>query len=360
MIFFVHVALNNYPFLRKISTFSVQVHSLYKLVLNYGGPSPGQGCDTIMSKSSFSLTIIIPTKDRVQILSELLESIKALIDLNGICPAIIVADNGSEDSTFEQVTSLARNFPVPLNVIKVLRPGKSAAVNEAVKIAHGEFLAFLDDDVVVERNWLSAVEEFFQDGRFQVGQGAIHLPPSANPHTLHLVDLYRTVPRIAYDDTVSTLHSLNGANFFMTRNLFDRVGGFDERLGPGAAGTSEDVELAWRLIRSGAAIGYAPKAMVFHRIDPSRLTEEYFRQSHRRQGASRFAIREHSRLEIYSDLWRAVNQYAFYALLGKKRSRYRSKGRIYHYLGMLEARRQAQQSGQVQHELAARSPSLFK
>ena len=219
---------------------------------------------------------------------------------------------------------------------------------------------FLDDDVVVEKNWLSAVEDFFQDGRFQVGQGAIHLPLSANPHTLQLVDLYRTVPRIEYDDTVSSLRSLNGANFFITRELFDRIGGFDERLGPGASGTSEDVELAWRLVRSGIAIGYAPKAMAFHRIDPSRLTEEYFRQSHRRQGASRFVIREHSRLEIYSDLWRAINQYSFYALFGKKRSRYRSKGRIYHYLGMLEARRRAQQSGQVQHELTARSPSLFK
>jgi glucosyl-dolichyl phosphate glucuronosyltransferase len=313
-----------------------------------------------MSESSFSLTIIIPTKDRVQILIELLESIQALADLNRIHLELIVADNGSEDSTFEAVASLAQNFPVPLKVIKVLRPGKSAAANEAVKIADGEFLAFLDDDVVVEQNWLLALEEFFQDGSFPVGQGAIHLPLSANPHTLHLVDLYRTVPRIEYDDTVSSLHSLNGANFFMTRDIFNRVGGFDERLGPGASGTSEDVELAWRLTRSGFAIGYARKAIVFHRVDPSRLTEEYFRQSHRRQGASRFVIREHSRLEIYSDLWRAINQYGFYALLGKKRSRYRSKGRIYHYLGMLEARRRAQHLAQAKHELPARSPSLIK
>lgn len=313
-----------------------------------------------MNLQTNRLSIIVPSKDRVAILAELLESLRQLLPSKRIQPEIIVADNGSEDTTFDVVTSLAEDFPAPLKIIKVLRPGKSAAINEAVKIADGDLLAFLDDDVVVEQNWLSAVEEFFQDGRFPVGQGAIHLPPSANPHTLHLVDLYRTVPRIDYDATVSSLHSLNGANFFMTRDLFNRVGGFDERLGPGAAGTSEDVELAWRLIRSGFAIGYAPQAMVFHRIDPSRLTEEYFRQSHRRQGASRFVIREHSRLEIYSDLWRAINEYGFYTLFGKKRSRYRSKGRIYHYLGMREARRQARQSAQAKHELAARSPSLIE
>ena len=289
----------------------------------------------------FHLSIIVPSKDRVAIVTELLESLRRLLPTKRIQPEVIVADNGSKDPTFEQVTSLAKDFPAPLKVIKVLRPGKSAAVNEAVKIAAGDFLAFLDDDVVVEQNWLLAVEEFFQDGHWQVGQGAIHLPSSANPHTVHLVDVYRTVPRIEYDATVSTVRSLNGANFFMTRDLFNRVGGFDERLGPGASGTSEDVELAWRLIRAGVAIGYTPKAMVFHRVDPSRLTEEYFRQSHRRQGASRFVIRKHSRLDIYSDLWWSINQYAFYALLGKQRSRYRSKGRIYHYLGMLEARRKA-------------------
>lgn len=313
-----------------------------------------------MTPDTFCLSIIVPTKDRLQVLSQLLESLRQFAASKNVRPEIIVADNGSEDATFEQVTSLAKDFPTPLKVIKVLRPGKSAAVNEAVKIAEGNLLAFLDDDVMVEKNWLSEVGEFFQDRHFQVGQGAIHLPSSANPHTVHLVDLYRTVPRIEYDATVSTVRSLNGANFFMTRDLFNRVGGFDERLGPGASGTSEDVELARRLIRLGVEIGYSPKAMVFHRVEPERFTEEYFRQSHRRQGASRFVIREHSRLEIYSDLWRAINYYAFYALFGKQRSRYRSKGRIYHYLGMLEARRKAQQSAQMKHELAVRSPSLFK
>jgi len=313
-----------------------------------------------MNLQANCLSIIVPSKDRVAILTELLESLRRLVLSGRIQPEIIVADNGSEDPTFEDVTALAKDFPTPLKVIKVLRPGKSAAANEAVKSADGDLLAFLDDDVVVEKNWLSAVEEFFQTGGFPVGQGTIQLPPSADADVLRRVDLYRTVPRLEYDATVSRLHSLNGANFFMTRELFDRVGGFDERLGPGASGTSEDVELAWRLTRSGVAIGYAPQAMVFHRIDPSRLTEEYFRQSHRRQGASRFVIREHSRLEIYSDLWRAIYQYGFYALFGKERSRYRSKGRIYHYLGMLEARRQAQQSAQAKHEVAARSPSLIK
>lgn len=306
------------------------------------------------------LSIIIPSKDRVSILSELLQSLCALEPSHRIRTEIIVADNASRDQTFACVTSLAKDFPAPLKIIKVLRAGKSAAINEAVKIATGDLLAFLDDDVVVTKKWLFAVEQFFQDGRFHVGQGAIQLPPSADAQTRRLVNLYRTVPRLEYDPDVSTLHSLNGANFFITRELFHRVGGFDERLGPGASGTSEDVEFAWRLIRTGVSIGYAPNAVVFHRIDPSRLTDEYFKRSHWRQGASRFFIREHSRLKIYADLWRAINQYCFYTVFGKERNRYRSKGRIYHYLGMLEAYRKAQQSGRTEPQLTTHPRSLVK
>ncbi len=306
------------------------------------------------------LSIIVPTKDRMAAIMELLESLRRIASCDGVSAEIVVADNGSEDQTFDAVTSLVKDFPTPLKVIKVSRPGKSAAANEAVKSATGELLAFLDDDVVVEANWLCAVRDFFHDRGFQIGQGSILLPPQTDPATLRLVDLYRTVPRIEYDTTVSSVHSLNGANFFMTRELFERVGGFDERLGPGASGTSEDVELAWRVSRTGVTIGYAAKAVVFHRIDPSRLTEAYFRQSHRRQGASRFLMRAHSRLEIYLDLWRSINQYGFYTLFGKERSRYRSKGRIYHYLGMLEARRKARLSVRARAGLAPRSPSLIE
>lgn len=304
------------------------------------------------------LSILIPTKDRVQILSQLLNSLSALDEIGTIRTELIVVDNGSRDNTFDYVSSLAGDFPIPLRALKVPRAGKSAAINEAVKITNGDMLAFLDDDVILDKGWLVAVREFFQNASCQVGQGAIKVQPLDDPEVLRLVDLYRTVPRIEYDSDVSTLHSLNGANFFMPRELFNRVGGFDERLGPGASGTSEDVDLAWRLIRAGGTIGYAPKAVAYHRIDQSRLNEEYFEQSHRRQGASRFLIRKQSRVEIYFNLLRVFTQYGLYTLLGRERNRYRSKGRIYHYLGMIEAKRNAPRSASANRELKARSTSV--
>ena len=313
-----------------------------------------------MNIPSLRFTIIIPTKNRGQVLRQLLDSIGALNDVDRIRPEIIVADNNSSDDTWECINSMAKCFPTTIRSLRVERAGKSAAINEAVKRSTGNVLVFLDDDVIVEKTWLVAIREFFQNGNCQVGQGFIGLQPvpEDGPEITKLVEIYRTIPRLEYSPDVGTLHSLNGANFFMSRALFNRIGGFDERLGPGASGTSEDVDLARRLIRAGVSIGYAPKAVVYHRIDRDRLTDAYFKQSHRRQGASRFLIRKQGGAEILFNLLRVVTQYGYYTLLGQERNRYRSKGRIYHYLGMIEAKQNDSKPAGTKDDLRTRSPSL--
>ena len=294
-----------------------------------------------MTGSSLQLSVIIPTKNRGRILSELLESIRLLDDVGTIRPEVIAADNNSSDSTYDLATSVATDFPTTLRVLKVVKPGKSAAINAAAKLASGNVLAFLDDDVVVDHAWLTGVNDFYRQGKFAAGQGLIRLqaPERDDPEIIKLVQRYRTIPNLEHDPNVKPLHSLNGANFFVSRNAFELAGGFDERLGPGASGTSEDVDFARRLTRAGIAIGYVPRAIVYHRVERHRLTEEYFKQIHWRQGGSRFLIQRRGAAAILCDLTRVGIQYVFYTLIGKERNRYRSKGRIYHYLGMIAAKR---------------------
>lgn len=295
-----------------------------------------------MSAMAFHPTIIIPTKNRREILSELLDSIKQLASLHRIRPEVIVVDNNSRDDTHEYLTATARHFPTRMRYLGVLRPGKSAAINDAVAISTGNVLAFLDDDVVVDRAWLTSVEEYFQTGKHEVAQGAVRLqsPDGNDPEVQRLNQRYRTIPMIDYKSSLKEVRSLNGSNFFVRRAAFDRIGGFDERLGPGASGTSEDVEFAARSARCGIGIGFVPKAIVYHHVDRNRLTEDYFKQSHWRQGKSRLLIRDRGQVQIKVNLWHAYTQYAYYTLKGNERKRYRSKGRIYHYLSMIEAKRE--------------------
>src|SRR6266478_8387653 len=286
------------------------------------------------------LSIIISTRNRAALVQRLLESMKELVGLNRSQPQIIVGDNNSQDETWELLNKIARNFPVPLMLLKVKKLGKSAVMNEASRLAHGEVIAFLDDDVVVQENWLSAVEQFFQKHEYHAAQGVIRIRPlgAHNPEIHTLINRYRTIPNIDFGPDIKHSHSLDGANFAVSRQALNRVGAFDERLGPGASGTSEDVDFARRLRQEGFRIGYMREAIVYHSVDPRRLTEDYFRAHHKRQGHSRVLMNDKGIGRIFFDLGRATAQFAFYSLGKRERARYRSKGRIYHYLGMLETK----------------------
>ena len=108
-------------------------------------------------------------------LSGLFESIRCLDLLDHLRPEIIVADNDSRDETQCVMQAIARDFPSQIQILRVARPGKSAAVNDALGLAHGEYVAFLDDDVTVDRNWLKTLDAFIQKGEYQAGQGKIGL-----------------------------------------------------------------------------------------------------------------------------------------------------------------------------------------
>jgi GT2 family glycosyltransferase len=258
-----------------------------------------------------------------------------------IKPEIIVSDNCSKDQTWLGLQRIAADYPVPMSPLQATFPGKSSALNKAIAVARGDVLAFLDDDVVVEPAWLVALESHFGQFSHLAVQGTVLLPPrdSADPEILRLVDRYRTVRQVDFDGRTNETHSLNGANIAVRREVFDKVGKFDIRLGPGASGTSEDVEFAQRIRQAGIKIGYVKQAVVYHHVDRSRLTEAYFRSIHRQQGASRLLFKRQSAGRIIFDLGRVSAQYGFYSLFGGERNRYRSKGRVYHYLGMLESKR---------------------
>ena len=291
---------------------------------------------------ALTITVIIPTKNRCELIRELLDSLEKLRGLTRIQPNIIVGDNASSDSTPKIVEMRKTSFPTELILLNVSSPGKSAVLNQAIRRSTGEVLAFLDDDVVVDSSWLEEIENFFQSNRAHcVGQGRIRtgLGDAPDPEIRRLLQRYRTIPELEFPNDIGDLHSLNGANIAIRRTVFDRVGYFDERLGPGASGTSEDVELAQRIRKADMKIAYMNRAIVYHRVDRERLTEKYFKQTHWRQGASRFLMKKRSSAEIIYNLIRASGQYGYFTLFGKERDRYRSKGRIYHYLGMMDAKR---------------------
>jgi GT2 family glycosyltransferase len=283
-----------------------------------------------------NISVIIPTRNRAPMIKPLLDSFRRLSGLERLRPEIIIGDNDSDDGTWELLQHA--DDALRITPLRVRTPGKSSVLNAAIRAAHGDILLFIDDDVILDAGWLDAVVRFFENSNYQAGQGVVRIQAlgGEDAECQELVDRYRTIPTLEYHGSIKETHSLNGANMAIHRQVLDRIGPFDERLGPGASGTSEDVELARRILKAGIRIGYIRDAIVYHRVDRCRLTEEYFRLAHRRQGASRLLINNHSFGRVLWDLGRSCIQHGYYSLFGNERDFYRSKGRVFHYSAMLE------------------------
>jgi glucosyl-dolichyl phosphate glucuronosyltransferase len=286
-------------------------------------------------------SIIIATYDRVDFLRGLLAGIAAHFGKLDISHEVIVANNARDERIAEEIAKLTDEFPnsdrIALRHVREPLAGKCRAQNVAIRAAKGSIMVFFDDDIEVTPDWLTVAAEFFQRQEFDAMQGPILMPPEMehNQELLRAQQRFRTINFVKYRPGVTEIKTLTGANIAVRRAVFTRIGYFNEDLGPGRSGISEDVEFAQRLVRSGGRIGYEPRAGVYHRVDWSRLTEEFFRQRHEQQGRSRLIYKKQSLLSIVPNFLRSIWTLGWYSLVRNERKKYRAKGRYFHYRAML-------------------------
>ncbi len=286
-------------------------------------------------------SIIIASYDRVDSLHRLLRGIEQYFGGLGITYEVIVANNARDEKVAQEYTRLVDEFRnsgrITFREVREPLAGKCRAQNAAILQAKGSVLAFFDDDVEITPQWLSVAAEFFQQKHFDAMQGPILMPPEMehNEEFLRAQQRFRTINFVKYRAGVTEIDTLTGANMAVRREVFGRIGYFNEELGPGRSGISEDVEFAQRLLRSGGKIGYEPRAGVYHIVDWSRLTEGFFRQRHEQQGRSRLIYKKQSLAAIIANLGRSLWTLGWYSLAGNERKKYRAKGRYFHYRAML-------------------------
>ena len=288
------------------------------------------------------VTLIIPTYNRARSLKRLLDSLE-LLDWPG--PAtleVLVVDNGSTDGTQDLLaTELAKPRKFAFAVVEEKQKGKASALNSGLRSAKGEVIVVIDDDVVVHPLCLTKHLEAYRLTNFYAIQGPI-LPGvdvNGNPASPDKLREYN-IPHIDYGEQICEIRGLTGTNMSFKREVFAKVGFFDARLGPGAAGFSEDTEYSMRIRRAGFKIGYTPHAIVYHELNPDRYGRQYNRMVEYRKGLSRSLYRQDSiPLRVIPNLVANCVRYGFYRLLGKTQKAYKTEGRIMKCWGYLAGKR---------------------
>jgi glycosyltransferase involved in cell wall biosynthesis len=287
------------------------------------------------------ISIIIPTRNRARSLKQLLDSLAVVVTPPLTSVEIVVVNNGSTDETvnlLREEALIAR--PQELVVLEEQRPGKSNAVNCALCVARGDLLMLLDDDVSVDPQWLVKHIEAYKQTEFAAIQGRILAGKDfegrpADPSRLREYN----IPLSGYGEQVTTIQGLTGTNMSFKRGVFERVGLFDLRLGPGASGFSEDTEFSMRIRKAGFKIGYTPHAIVYHELNPARYGPAYNRDVEFRKGVSRSIYRHDSILfRIVPNLAADCVRYGIYRLLGWNQKVYRTEGRLMKRWGYLTGR----------------------
>ncbi|MFZ0889408.1 MAG: glycosyltransferase [Candidatus Binataceae bacterium] len=235
------------------------------------------------------LSVIIATHARPAALARLVNSLAQQLEPDK--RELLIADNGTPEPA-----ALPATAPAHIHLHDP-RPGKCRMQNDAIRAARGEIIVCLDDDLVAAPHYLDEVERFFEEHReFAAMKGKI-LAADDPRQKLGPEAVYLDLPIADHGERIIEVRGVLGANMAFRRSALDKVGLFDERLGPGAAGHEEETEMSARLRRAGLRIGYAPGAIVYHEVDPARADRDRFIRIARERGRCRTIHENHTRAE---------------------------------------------------------------
>jgi glycosyltransferase involved in cell wall biosynthesis len=237
------------------------------------------------------VTIAICTKDGSEGVERLLTSLSgqaALLPEGSGGFEILVVDNASSD---DRVHQLSARWP-GVRYIEEPRAGLNFARNRALREARGELMAFLDDDVIVDRLWSVGLADAWADNRDAGAFTGQVLPLELETDAQILFEFRggfrRGFDRIRYGPVLpgNRLYPGGagifgaGANMAYTTAVVRRLGGFDEALDTGAElPGGGDLDMFYRIIRAGYTLVYEPRFLVFHqhRRDMKALLRQYRR-----------------------------------------------------------------------------------
>ena len=197
------------------------------------------------------VSVVIPTLGR-ELLRGCLEALAAA----NVHPArVIVVDQGRVDA----LERMAREFcaaGLDVHYLPSTRTGRSAGLNDGIRHVRTDFLAITDDDCIPAPDWVATAATLLRrepgtivTGRVEAGVEGIQLSVSTER-----VPAVQSRPRLTFD-------RLSGGNMAIAAEVARRIGPFDEDV---CLRTAEDAEYAYRALRSGFPIRYAPDLVVTH------------------------------------------------------------------------------------------------
>ena len=251
---------------------------------------------------------------------------------------LIIVDNNSTDNLREVVQDFTQKSKLNVRYLFEGKPGLSHARNKGIGEARGNYIAFTDDDCIVDRPWLiSILEEFDSDPDLSGLGGRAELYNTEDKP----VSIRTSRERHLFVSHNQLFNLIPGCNMAFRRKVFDAVGNFDPDFGAGARiPSAEDTDFYYRVYKTGLKLLYSPDILIYH--NHGRCTDEQVQALKRGyligRGAlyCKYILRGDGiilKMALRENFWRIINllknsfrgksiikeiKYTYYLLLGVK------------------------------------------
>lgn len=257
------------------------------------------------NNSTPAISVAICTYNRAELLNSALQTLCEQT-INKSHYEVIVVDNNSKDSTHAVTSTFTLRYP-NIRYCFEIQQGLSYARNRAWREAKGTYVAYVDDDCKIPKQWLTIAMKIID----QIAPAAFGGPYYAfynSPKPYWWKDSYETYEQSQVSRPLRRLEYLRGGNIFFRRKVLDAINGFDVEFGMSGKklGYGEETELQRRVRATmpSEIIYYDPKLNVFHLVRPEKMTWRYILNS-------RFAGGRH----VYRMFWEKPPQESRFQLI---------------------------------------------
>jgi glycosyltransferase involved in cell wall biosynthesis len=229
------------------------------------------------------ISVINCTYNRDKYIGQLLDSL-AKNDYPETNYEIILVDNNCTDNTRSICEEFAvKNPNINFRYVEEHEQGLSAARNKGIKEAKGDIIIYVDDDAIVDPDYIRSYAEHFHSNPETMAAGGPIEPlyetkePSwMSPYTKALLTAWMN-----YGDKVRKYPNgrfPGGGNAAYRKSVFDKVGLFNTELGRKGSAllASEEKDIFDKMHQLGMQVLYLPSPVLHHIIPQTKLEEPYF------------------------------------------------------------------------------------
>lgn len=254
-----------------------------------------------------NISIVMPVFNQLHFTKICVESLMTTLPEK---TEIIIVDNGSSDGTAEYLSA----YPNIIKITNSVNLGCATAWNQGVAASRAQWIAILNNDIILAANWLEGLLDFAE------GKDAAIVSPAVREGAYNYDINKYSIKYISRMHSVSRMGVAHGICFLVKREVFDMIGLFDENF---RIGQFEDTDFFRRAGLAGFIIGTTGRSFIHHfgsitqdtvRQEKAAGTYEkenrlYFRTKHNITLWRRILARRRAKLQ---NLWWKLSERALY------------------------------------------------